>query len=355
MKGQFGPAMASKDFVIFYSWQTDLPDSTNRTAIRLALKSVAFKLEESRPELKILIDEATRGEPGSPDIPTTILAKIDKSDVFVGDLTTVNKQAGCLPRATANANVLIELGYAVAQLGWQRIVLTFNTGFGNFPTDLPFDIDKRRGLPYEITPEASKTKGVRSSLEAKLKDAVVTIIAAQPRRPIEADSSDPEVIRRSRDLRNLRWALGTIHWPSVDKHIQELPRVIIHQVFYFWEDFNAAVNSSLFHLYDSELASEIETFHHLWGLTLSYGRHYRMVPSGYYVFDNPGDLAFTEEQERDWEQIEAHARALADAKRSLLQRLRRDYVEIDIDDLSSRAWTRMREYLSRLGDLPDSN
>lgn len=351
MKGQFGPAMASEEFVIFYSWQSDLPDSTNRTAIRLALKSVGFMLEESRPELKILIDEATRGEPGSPDIPTAILAKIDKSDVFVGDLTTVNKQAGCLPRATAKANVLFELGYAVAQLGWQRIVLTFNTAFGNFPTDLPFDIDKRRGLPYEITPEANKTKGVRSSLEAKLKDAVVAIIAAQPRRPLEADSSDAEVIRRTRDLRNLRWALGTM---TVDEHIQQLPRVIIHHVFYFWEDFNAAVKSSLFHLYDSEVASEIETFHHAWGLTLSYGRNYRMVPSGYYVFDNLGDLPFTEEQERDWEQIEAHARALAVAKQSLLQRLRRDYVEIDIDDLSSRAWTRMREYLSRLGDLPKS-
>jgi hypothetical protein len=70
------------------------------------------------PKLKIILDEATRGESGSPNIPMTILEKIKVSDAFICDITTINSNAPEELRRTPNPNVLFELGFAVAHLGW---------------------------------------------------------------------------------------------------------------------------------------------------------------------------------------------------------------------------------------------
>ncbi len=61
------------ELTIFYSWQSDLPDNTNRKLIRDALHLIIPELENDR--LKIFIDEATREEAGSPNIPLTIMEK----------------------------------------------------------------------------------------------------------------------------------------------------------------------------------------------------------------------------------------------------------------------------------------
>ena len=78
-------------FVVFYSWQSDLPDETNRQLIREGLRDASSKLETeySSDSLQIEIDEATRGIPGSPNIPLTIFEKIRSADAFVADITTI--------------------------------------------------------------------------------------------------------------------------------------------------------------------------------------------------------------------------------------------------------------------------
>lgn len=134
-----------RTITVFYSWQSDLPDESNRNFIRRALLNGADKISECR----ITIDEATRDTPGSPNIPKKILEKIRACDIFVSDITTINHSAE-RDRKTPNPNVVFELGYAVGEVGWDRIVMVFNREYGKFPDDAPFDFDRHRVYPYKM-------------------------------------------------------------------------------------------------------------------------------------------------------------------------------------------------------------
>jgi hypothetical protein len=46
-------------------------------------------------------------------------------------------------RSIPNPNILIELGYAVAKKGWERIICVMNQQYGG-PSKLPFDLQHRR-------------------------------------------------------------------------------------------------------------------------------------------------------------------------------------------------------------------
>ena len=105
---------------IFYSWQSDLPNRTNRGLIAEALTLAAEGLDA---EVEIRRD--TEGLSGSPDIAQAIFHQIDGADVFVADVSIVS--SGAL-RSFINPNVGIELGYAAAELGWDRVLMVFNEG-----------------------------------------------------------------------------------------------------------------------------------------------------------------------------------------------------------------------------------
>jgi hypothetical protein len=132
---------------IFYSWQSDLSRDTNQDAIRLSLLSAIPLVEDIIEEIKLQHDEATRNVSGSPDITKEIFRKISNSDIFICDLTPIAERG---IKKLANPNVLIELGYAVAEIGWERIILLFNTFYGKIPDDLPFDVAKHRATQFKI-------------------------------------------------------------------------------------------------------------------------------------------------------------------------------------------------------------
>jgi hypothetical protein len=115
-------------------------------AIRKALKQFCKRLEAADPKLKLVPDEATRDTSGSPNIALKILEKIEEAAIVVADITTVTSPGAAQP--CPNANVGYELGYAVAMLGWDRVILLFNKAFGQFPADLPFDFIQNRASPY---------------------------------------------------------------------------------------------------------------------------------------------------------------------------------------------------------------
>ena len=68
----------------------------------------------------------------------TIYKKIDSADIFVADVTIINPEY--TGRKTPNPNVMIELGYAIKALGWQRILLLYNGDYGDVEL-LAFDIN----------------------------------------------------------------------------------------------------------------------------------------------------------------------------------------------------------------------
>ena len=132
---------------IFYSWQSDLPESDNKQYIGTCLQDALSKIKKSMDfSIEYVIDRATSKRIGTIDIAQTIFNKINIAKLFIADVSIINHRTKKY-RKTANPNVLIELGYAARTIGWENVICIFNTKYGN-PEDLPFDIRNRRLLLY---------------------------------------------------------------------------------------------------------------------------------------------------------------------------------------------------------------
>jgi hypothetical protein len=151
---------------IFYSWQSDLDGAITRNFIESALNGALKDIQKDQStQIEPVLDRDTVGIPGSPTISDTIFAKIQLSDAFVADVSIINSGTGGRP--APNPNVLLELGFAVAHIGWDRIILIMNTVLGS-PDTLPFDLRGRRVLPYRLMPSASDRPAVKTSLVGRL-------------------------------------------------------------------------------------------------------------------------------------------------------------------------------------------
>lgn len=296
--------MDEKEIIVFYSWQSNSPRSTNLAAIRNSLRVASSTVEAKlvKQNIKITVDEATRNVPGSPNIPNTIAEKIEASNIFVCDVTPIAKSTDNPPEGIPNPNVVFELGYAVAHLGWSRIVLLFNEAFGSFPVDLPFDFDRHRASHYalsEATASAFK-KNSHPPLDGLLVDAIEAVISNNPKRPSELRELAPELLRRTRDISNLRWLMEYVHWPTLEQHIQEGPKLITGRYIYFFEGFSGVRRAHLFDLFDKELLDRVDAMYRAWSVTVSFGARYEGTGgnSDYYVFSVPPNRGWTKGGER---------------------------------------------------------
>jgi hypothetical protein len=135
------------------------------------------------------------------DIAATILRKITESAVFIADVTPIGK----LPsgKALPNPNVLVELGWALAKPGFERVIAVFNAAEGWKPEDLPFDIRQRLAMDYNLPAGADSrtTEKVRRKLVRELTDAIrinlgdhiEAAAASQEFIKVSANSNDPSI------------------------------------------------------------------------------------------------------------------------------------------------------------------
>ena len=156
---------------IFYSWQSDRPNATNRTFIQDALeKAVKSIRKDDSITVEPVIDRDTKDVGGAPDISRTILEKIENAAVFVGDVSIVTEADA--DRPSPNPNVLIELGYAFKALTHKRTLMVMNTAFG-VPEKLPFDLRQRRAVSYSVaqgsTDKATERRKLSQELERHLR------------------------------------------------------------------------------------------------------------------------------------------------------------------------------------------
>jgi|HubBroStandDraft_5_1064220.scaffolds.fasta_scaffold373684_2 hypothetical protein len=107
---QVGNAVPIEPCTIFYSWQSQLPNATNRGFIERALEISARAVREDatidvRPE----VDQDTANVPGSPNIADVIRQKIDAAEIVICDASrsfrdsTVTENA-CDPRRTRTSS-----------------------------------------------------------------------------------------------------------------------------------------------------------------------------------------------------------------------------------------------------------
>jgi len=158
---------------VFYSWQSDSPGNTNRNLISTALEKAIEEIKnDDTIEVEPVIDRDTLGIAGSPDISHSIFSKIDSTSAFVCDVSIIDSEA---KKPSPNPNVLIELGYAIKVLGWNRIVMVMNTEYGR-PETLPFDLRSKRILTYCMATDAQEKSPVRNSLKKTLNAALKLIL-----------------------------------------------------------------------------------------------------------------------------------------------------------------------------------
>jgi hypothetical protein len=183
-------------FVVFYSWQSDSPNATNRGFIEKALemaiktlnRTVAVARAQRPGEVNTFeLDQDTQNVPGIPDIAETIYQKISDCDAFVADSSFVGKTfppavsetdgEESKPRKNEklmpNSNVMVELGYAVAKCGKLRVILVHDTASGA-PDELPFDLQHTRH-PITYNSEVADRPKEREKLAKELAKALEAI------------------------------------------------------------------------------------------------------------------------------------------------------------------------------------
>ncbi len=181
--------------IIFYSWQSDLPNATNRGLIQRALEAATASIaSDNSVGVEPVVDRDTAGVPGSPDISATIFGKISAADVFVADVSIVSRPRK--GRACPNPNVLIELGYALKAVGPERVLLVFNEAYGKL-SELPFDLRTRRVLTYDMPENAQERATTRSGLQGKCDEAIRAALGHAPAPPL-APSRAVEAIEEHR-------------------------------------------------------------------------------------------------------------------------------------------------------------
>jgi hypothetical protein len=153
---------------IFWAWQSDHPGKISRHFVRDCLEAAIERLRQPRDidepteaarRGAVHLDHDRKGLRGFKDISTEILKKIEKSSVFIGDITPVGSVPageGEEQKKLINSNVAIELGYALGKITEDNVLAVLNTVYGSYD-DLPFDIQGKDGvLLYRLGPEASK-------------------------------------------------------------------------------------------------------------------------------------------------------------------------------------------------------
>ncbi len=333
---------------IFYSWQSDLPKETNLNGIKISLREACNFIEEKIEDITIELDEATRNTSGSPNIPKTIFKKISDCDIFICDLSTINKDSKEELRRVQNPNVLIELGYAIATIGWERIIMLFNVNFGTFPNDLPFDIDRHRATSYSIKDKDDKIG--KKQLSEVMKVAIRTIVEKSPLKPHEKKSVNPIDRKRQLDIDNLRRILSTINVATFDAFVEEVPDYVIYDFLYYYEGFSALYKSNTFHIYNLELFDLIKkVFDNLEILmSLKFAHHYFMPPnSRKSKFTYPNDEKGHNLAIKDYAILLNNSKQLKDNFSTLIKYLRKNYLEINLEETSKIAFNDYLTYHSK--------
>lgn len=335
-----------KSVNVFYSWQSDLPDRANSKLIRNALANATAKINADHAvSTHISVDEATRNSAGSPNIVDSIFSKIRGADIFVCDVSKVaevKNHKGDL-RIYCNPNAAIELGYAIRVLGWERIILVFNKGYGNLPDDLPFDIRSQRTMSYKCHAESdpkgkatpkfeTEISNSTGSLAKDLEKAIRAVLGKDPLRPEQAEIQDPDTIRRNRDVQQLIGAFRFINVGMLEHFIDETLNGRMPIMAMDFSDFLASyLSRASFHLNDKKMEDLLVSFSKAWSECLKYSDGMDSHPSGKALFFRmPGD-AFVSDEQR------AHFKFTADAARKLhailidlLSYVREHFLEIDL-------------------------
>lgn len=164
-------------FTVFYSWQSIAENGINRNFIEDSIdKAIKRANTEEHGEIDMFLDRDTKEVSGSPSIIAAIFEKIESCDVFVADISLVVGDRKTKQRLSPNPNVLIELGYAIKVLGWDRIIMIANEAFANNDEDYPFDIRQHRRIKYSLENVGQDRSEARKHVQNVLTEQIQLIV-----------------------------------------------------------------------------------------------------------------------------------------------------------------------------------
>ena len=365
------PAPHETTFRVFYSWQTDLPDVVNLRLIRNALNQAANVINSDHEmSLHVVVDEATRDVPGSPDIKDSIFRKIREADAFVCDLTKVAEVRNGTREARkyCNPNVAIELGYAIRVLGWHRIIVVFNQAYGAVPADLPFDVRSHRCSIYRCNVELDDQGGPAAVCQSDISNATgalrETLVAAtklivndNPKRPHEMEAKSVEQIRRERDVIQLQNVFRWINLKMMDRFIHAVAEGrVLYEGEAMRDGLLEVLNESSFNIADEELLKLVQEFSVAFAICFNYSYQMDRLPNGKGVyFRMPCDVEVSPEQGAWFTYTCQQAQPLRAKLDALLSYVRKNYLEIDPVHAGEAEVKEYREYEERLNEKPKSH
>jgi len=255
---------------VFFSWQSDTPNAVGRSMIEACLERAIGLLqadaEVDLADRELAMDKDTLHVPGSPAIAETIYSKIDRSAVFLSDLTYValRPSGGGIP----NPNVLIEHGWALKSLSSRRVISVMNIALGDPDQhELPFDLRHVRrpilyACPLDAKPEIRKkvrdelTKHLAAALKAIFNDEAVRegLRAPAPDQPHPRDVELLERVHRQLSL-SLRQFLHQHNFGSPFRLAQLDP---IHEMKETWV-------GAAYEFHDPEVQATFSDLRHLAG------------------------------------------------------------------------------------------
>lgn len=313
---------------IFYSWQSDLPAKSNRYFIQNALGKAIKALKREKVDLEVELDRDTKDLPGSPNIIHAILAKISESKVFVADISLINSNSSESSRKTSNPNVLFELGYAVAKLGWSQVILVFNSYSGDL-SDLPFDIKQQRVLSYHFDGEEDKNEKL-SGLCESLKVAINFCLDWQPVATTSLIKKEVKELQFNRDTQLLMKLLQTLHTKTVDDffHYAKIAKVN-SKIFHYFENFRVIVQESDFYFYVKKLYELVVDLYTSLSTSLDLGGQYTSPgQEKFFSFTNHGEPGFEEAISNFYSLIKVAENTF----RELLKQTQEKYLDVDIKE-----------------------
>jgi hypothetical protein len=211
------------EYHLFYSWQSDLENKTNRGFILTCIENAVKKIEKER-NIKIFIDQATRDEKGAVHIAQTIENKIRQSDIFIGDISIINNKSKF--RKTCNPNVIYELGLASEVVDWSSIICVLNTAHGDF-SKLPFDIGYRKSISYSLNNNSSDKPNQKQTLTDKIYRELISI---------EFDTPKLRLKELVENLSDTEWEVFNHSGGQIDKsEVKGIVKIkhVYHNIFRF--------------------------------------------------------------------------------------------------------------------------
>lgn len=323
---------SKKEIRVFFSWQSTLEKEHNYKFIGSALRKARNEIEKKHQDIKLVIDQATTNSPGSPGIIETIMKKISLSQIVISDITIIKGTSK--KRSAPNPNVIFELGYAVSEIGWSRVIALTNDKYGYSPENLPFDINKQRVSPYNSDNDIK-------ILEKLLFTAIDTIISHAPKTPQELRGVSIEKIKHEKDSKSLESLMNFIHTDSIDMYLNDLPKVMRYDASICWDSFNSLLNASSFNLYDSTAKTILNDIYNDWNTISHSGTYYYhpfMMGTDYIFKSGNGNEIDNKNASEAWDKIQSSAKRMKENFKKLLKRIHDEYPDINITETNDAAW-----------------